>query len=265
MRDATTADDSRTIVTEDAHDLAEQASALLLAVIGDSLAERGRARVILAGGETPRETYSLLAEGLLVGNTPVERLSWYLGDERWVLRDHQRSNERMARDTLLGRIAAAEDSIHSWDAGWGNPVECARLYGEAVGRVMGRPEEAPDLLILGLGVDGHTASLFPGAIAHMPGGVHAPVGPDLPGNAAAVQGDADRGWRLTLCPVFLRTSRCVVFIVAGADKAPALRRARAGDPSTPAAWIKGGTTWFVATREAMGPEKPEFGRNVLHA
>jgi len=273
MREAQTTDPDggsppffpRTLVTEDAHALAEEAGRLLLSTIEEALAARGRARVILAGGETPRETYALVGEGLRARKVPMEKLAWFFGDERWVNRTHPRSNEGMARDMLLNRIGAPENTIHSWDAGWGNPVECAGLYGRSVRELMGRPEDAPDLLILGLGPDGHTASLFPGAAAHMPGGGRVPVSPDMPGEAAAVEGAAERGWRLTLCPVFLRTSRCVVFLAAGADKAPALRRARSGESATPAAWIRGAATWFVATREAMGAEEPGYGREILHA
>jgi len=255
----------RTLVAEDAHALAEEASSLLLSTIEDALAARGRARVILAGGETPRETYALVGKGLRARDVPLEKLAWFFGDERWVNRTHPRSNEGMARAALLNLIGAPEDTIHSWDAGWGNPVQCAGLYGRRVRELMGRPEEAPDLLILGLGADGHTASLFPGATAHLPDGGRVPISPVLPGEAAAVEGDAERGWRLTLCPVFLRTSRCVVFLVAGADKAPALRRARSGERATPAAWIRGAATWFIATREAMGTDEPGYGREILHA
>jgi 6-phosphogluconolactonase len=273
MRDAPTTDPHagsqpplpRTLVAEDAQALAEEASRLLLSTIESSLAARGRARVILAGGETPRSTYALLGEGLRARKVPLERLAWLFGDERWVRRTHPRSNEGMARDMLLSRIGAPEDTIHSWDAGWGDPVECARLYGAHVTELMGGATEAPDLLILGLGADGHTASLFPGATAHLPGGARFPVSPGIPAPAAAVEGVAERGWRLTLCPVFLRNSRCVVFLVAGADKAPALRRARSGESATPAAWIRGAATWFLATREAMGTEEPGYGREILHA
>ncbi len=76
---------------------------------------------------------------------------------------------------------------------------------------------------------------------------------------------APRDWRLTLCPDILNTSRVVLFLVSGADKAPALIRALSGDPLTPAAWIRGGQTWFIATRDALGPERKDFGWQVAHA
>ena len=213
----------QTVVTEDAGALAEEASRNFIQLIQEALSARSRARVILAGGSTPRETYVLLASLLRDRRIPVDRVSWFFGDERWVPRDHEQSNEGMARKALLGPIGAPEDTINSWDAGWGEPIACARAYADRVHLLMGTEADRPDLVILGLGADGHTASLFPNAVAHLPDGARVKVGPDMPGTAAAVQGAADRGWRLTLSPAFLRTARCVAFLVSGAGKAEALR------------------------------------------
>jgi 6-phosphogluconolactonase/glucosamine-6-phosphate isomerase/deaminase len=80
-----------------------------------------------------------------------------------------------------------------------------------------------------------------------------------------VQPAGDRGWRLTLCPVFLCTSRCTVFLVAGADKAPALRRLREGDPTLPGSWIRARRTVFIATRDACPRDPEDLGRGFRHA
>jgi 6-phosphogluconolactonase len=255
--------DMQTLVAEDARSLAELASEFLLARISDALSARGNAHVILAGGGTPRETYSLLAAGIFERRIPLSAVGWFLGDERWVPRDDPQSNEGMARAALLSKISAPEKSIHGWNAGTGDPVACARRYADEIAKEM--DGSVPDLLILGLGADGHTASLFPGTTAFLPGGERVPVGYDMPGVAAAVDAGAEKGWRLTLCPQFLRTSRSVVFLVAGADKSSALRRVLADDPETPGAWIRGESTCYVATREAAGPERPQYGREIRHA
>jgi 6-phosphogluconolactonase len=266
-----------TIVAEDVQDLAEQASRLLLSLITEALKDRGDARVILSGGTTPRATYKLLASGISAQGIEIEKVSWFFGDERWVPHDDPQSNEGMALETLLWPIGAPAHTVHSWHAGSGDPVECARRYDAVVKAAMGTARTSPDILLLGIGPDGHTASLFPGAVAHLPDGRQVLVAPDICGSntapqglslpvaAAAVQGGAARGWRLTLCPDLLRTSRSVIFLAEGADKTTALRRARKGDPGTPAAWIRGRKTYFIATRDAMGPEQPDYGRDIRNA
>jgi 6-phosphogluconolactonase len=266
-----------TLCVEDAGHLAEEAAHLVLDAVHAAIGARGAARVILAGGSTPRALHRILAGSIT--RDDALRISWLFGDERWVPTDDPQSNEGMARETLLGPLDAPEATIHSWHAGSGDPVACAARYA-AVRATETAAGLRPDLLLLGMGPDGHTASLFPGAVARFPDGREVPIGPGLDGAAAAVPGgrpaghgsddlrapgDPPRSWRLTLCPDFLNTSRIVIFLVAGADKAAALSRARAGDPRTPAAWIRGGTTYFVATRDALGPERPDFGRRVAHA
>ncbi len=241
----------RIIVAEDLDALAEEASELLLASMAEGVRARGRVRVILAGGSTPRGAYGLLVAGIAARGLPVRAFDWYFGDERWVPTSDPQSNEGMARETLLGPVGAPEETVHSWNAGTGDPVDCARLYGESVRASL--QGEAPDILLLGVGPDGHTASLFPGATVRLPDGRKAPVEPVARGFvAAAVRGGALPGWRLTLCPDILGSARHVVFLAAGADKAQAVRRAVNGDVETPAAWIRGGTTTFIVTRDAVG-------------
>ncbi len=245
----------RIVSAIDPSDLADQAGELALDCIRQALDKRGKAAVILAGGNTPRATYAAIAAGMRRLELPLAGISWFFGDERWVSPDDPQSNEGMARASLLGPLGAPEPTIHSWRAGAGDPVDCAAAYGEAARGVVS------DITLLGLGADGHTASLFPGSRARLPGGIARPVGPDLGGEAAAIEPSGGRGWRLTLCPGILRRSRRVVFLVTGPEKAAAFRRATGGDPSTPAAWIRGGETVFFATREVLD----DGGRDIRHA
>ena len=172
----------RTFAYPDAGALAEAACDLALGKIEEALAARDRACMVLAGGSTPRLAYSLLGRQIIRRRLPVDRITWLFGDERWVPVSDAQSNEGMARETLLGPIGSPESCVLSWHAGTGDPVQCARRFAEAA------PGEAgtPDLLFLGMGADGHTASLFPDGTAHLTDGGEAPVSSDIPGYAAAV-------------------------------------------------------------------------------
>ena len=256
---------SRQIVTTDPDDLAEKASALLFTTIRAALDARGAVRVALSGGSTPRETYRRLGRALRTDNFPVERIQWFFGDERWVAVTSPESNEGMARETLLVDVAAPESTIHSWGAAEGDPRDCARRYARTLRAGLSADAPVFDLLLLGMGADGHTASLFPDAEAHLSDGRILPISSDLPGEATAVELPRSRGWRLTLCPNVLHHCRTVVFLVTGADKTAALSRARAGAPNTPAAWIRGEETYFIVTRDAMSTPGADGGLDVRHA
>jgi 6-phosphogluconolactonase len=255
----------RLVVVEDTDALAEEASSIVLAGMREALRQRGAAHVVLAGGGTPRKTHVLLARAIVEQKLPVNALSWWFGDERWVVRSDPQSNEGMARETLLGPVGAPEASIHSWGAGNGEPLECARRYAEAVRGAMAGG--GPDVVMLGIGPDGHTASLFPGSTMYLPDGREVPVGPHGEGGftAAAIRGGNAPGWRLTLSPGVLSSAANVVFLVSGANKAGPVRRAANGDPATPAAWIRGRSTTFLLTRDAAGSADTGYGPEIRHA
>ena len=252
-----------TIAFADAGALAEGASSRAVEKISEALSRRETALIILSGGSTPRGTYSLLARQIRETKIPVGKLRWLLGDERWVPVTALQSNEAMARETLLGPIGAPESTVFSWRAGVGDPVECAQRYAERIREVTEAGD--PDVVFLGLGADGHTASLFPDGVAHISAHDSVPVGPRIPVVAAAVTSLSAGGWRLTLCPRLLDRGTTVMFLVSGVEKARALRRARSGDSGTPAAWITGKTTLYLVTRNALGPETGDFGKDIRHA
>jgi 6-phosphogluconolactonase len=251
------------VICADAQSMAASAAGLAIDTIADALAVRGRVLVALSGGRTPRELYRLLAIGMQRERIPVDRMLWIFADERWVPVSHPDSNEGMSRRILLEAIGAPEATILSWHAGSGNPVERGSRYADEIRDAAG-PDDAPDLSILGIGADGHTASLFPGAFLKLPGGSSLPVGRDVPPKSSAVLAEP-AGWRLTLCPRYLNTSRTVLFAAEGPEKRESLRRAWRESPDIPASWIRGCDTIFMTTRETLGDAPPDYGGNVRFA
>lgn len=190
------------------------------AVIERAAGSRGRAVLCLAGGGTPLPAYRALAERR---DLPWGRVWVAWGDERDVPPDRADRNERAAREALLDRVPVPEDQVLPWPyARNADPQDVADAYALRLRRALGDPEEGAwfDLTLLGLGADGHTASLFPGTGATRAEGL-----------ATAVRPAGQPTARLTLTPRALSSSRRVWFLVAGEAKRDALEATLAGgDP-----------------------------------
>lgn len=210
-------------VLPDADALATAAAAHIAALAG--AASTGAFVVALAGGGTPRATYEKLA----AHDLPWERIEWFLGDERFVPPDDPQSNARMIRQSLgpRARLHAVETQPHT-------PDESAAQYERLLEPYAARPHLF-DLVILGLGADGHTASLFPGS-------------PILDETARLVRPTPNG--RVTLTYRALNSSAHTLFLVSGAGKRAALGRLRNGDTSIPAARIAGPDVTVFADRDA---------------
>lgn len=198
------------------------------AAAAERIAARVRAggHVALSGGSTPKAAHQLVAAmGLDWSGTTL----WF-GDERAVGPEHEHSNYRMAKESLLDRIDGPAPVVHRIRGELGQH-EAAAAYGEELREAFGAGEPALDLLLLGLGPDGHTASLFPGDDAL---GVRdrLAVGVDVPGMAPLVP-------RVTLTLPVLDAAHEVVFLISGEDKAEAAARAfgDAPGPDTPASLV----------------------------
>jgi len=181
-------------------------------------------RLAISGGSTPRPLYRLLAAERRID---WARLEIFWSDERFVPHDHPDSNYRMANEEWLSHVDIPNQNIHpiSTDT---DPDDCARRYEATLKSVYGADALDPtrplfDIALLGLGPDGHTASLLPGQ----------PVLDERARWVAPVMKGRSEP-RITLTYPALESSGCVVFLVAGADKRDAVRRARAGDESLPA-------------------------------
>jgi len=230
-------------IVEDAAALAAAAAEGFVSAIREGVEARGNASVALSGGSTPRRLYSLLA-----GPEHRERVAWkdlhvFFGDERPVAPDDAESNYRMARETLLEKAPIPVGHVHRMKGEDPDLVRAASSYASELRRHFDlAPGDFPrfDLALLGLGPDGHTASLFPGTRA-------------LASNELAVAnwvGKLD-AVRLTLtAPVFNRAAR-VLFLVSGTDKAAVLPSVLRGDfepQQLPAQLIRpesGNLLWLV--------------------
>ena len=195
--------------------LARAAASLFAERAAAAVSLRGRFTAALSGGRTPESLYTLLAKAPFASKIPWDQVHLFWGDERCVPPDHVDSNYRLVRELLIDRVPIPPANIHRI-RGEMDPVEAAALY-EGVLRDFfgkhGEPFPAIDVVLLGLGEDGHTASLFPG------------TGP-IRETARWVAGhyvDARKGWRITLTPAAINAARTVVFIATGKIKAAAVR------------------------------------------
>lgn len=181
-------------------------------------AERGRFAVLLAGGETPRRCYEILAEAPLRDRIPWGTVHVFWGDERCVPGDDPRSNAAMARRTLLDRVPVPATQIHPIPCG-SFPREAAAAYEELLRAFFGGGPPRFDLVFLGLGENGHTASLFPGTAALE----------ERERWVAEVYVAEEGLQRVTLTAPAINQAALVAFLAAGEGKAAVLREVLEGN------------------------------------
>ncbi len=203
---------TRVMIANDREELARVAAEHLARAAARAVAARGRFTLVLAGGSTPRDLYHRLAEEPLFCAMPWDSVHLFWGDERSVPPDHAESNYRMVREALLDAVPIVAANVHRIASELADPAVAAARYEADLRAFFGvAPGAWPrfDLVLLGLGNDGHTASLFPGTGA-------VAVADRL---CFALWVERLATHRITLSlPVFL-AARSVAFLVAGADKA----------------------------------------------
>jgi 6-phosphogluconolactonase len=190
--------------------LAEAAADRFVALIAVALAQRPHADVALAGGSTPRAMNALLTGSPRRAEVEWDRVRFFFGDERTVAPEDSESNYRMNRETLFEPLGIPAARIFRM-RGEGEPHAAAAEYAQLLSDALGaRPRF--DILFLGMGPDGHTASLFPGTLA----------GVDDTKLVVANRVEKFSTWRLTLTPHVINDARSVVITCGGAEKAAAL-------------------------------------------
>ncbi len=228
----------------------EDASRALAAAVADALrradAKRGRATLVLSGGATPRRFHEMLAREQ--SGLPWPRTHVFWGDERCVPHDSPQSNYRMARETLLDDVPIPPENVHPYDTSLPEPEDTALSMQAEMEELFGRDGPRFDVMILGMGGDGHTASLFPNSPA---------LGRDDRWAVPALAPDEPRQ-RVTMTIPVINRSRAVHFLVAGAGKREALQCALAEEhhpQRCPASLVQpedGTLTWWLDEDVAEG-------------
>jgi 6-phosphogluconolactonase len=231
---------------EVADDLARMvvlAAAYIADLASAAIAARGRFRIALAGGSTPRALYPRLVRTVDWARTDV-----FFGDERVVPPDDPQSNYRMARETLLDPARVPAENVHRWRGEAADLDGAAWAYEQALGA-----GGELDLALLGLGADGHTASLFPGTRALE----------ETVRLAVAVDVRALGTRRLTLTYPALTAARAICFLVAGTGKHAALTDVLRPQSGLPAARLihRGGPVTIFCDRDALG-DGPSMTRPI---
>ncbi len=231
------------LIVDDELQLATAAADLVAEAMRTAVDMKAVFRVALAGGSTPRSLHEVLA-----GNPRYKSLPWaqtdvFWGDERAVPPDHPDSNYRMAVETLLSKVPIDPARVYRMPAEDPDPQQAAARYEQTIRTVSGLVDRTLprfDLILLGMGADGHTASLFPSS----------PALDERDRLVVAAWSDAHRTWRITLTLPVLNAAAQVTFMVSGESKAAAVAAALApsSDAPPPAGLVQplaGRTIWIL--------------------
>ena len=235
------------MVLPDPAAVAEAAAERFVGAARAAIRARGRFVVALSGGSTPRAVYNLLASPPRSQAVDWSRLEIFWGDERAVPPDDTASNYGLARALLLDRVVGLRArAVHRMPADAADREAAARRYQATIARAFDiSPSASPpafDLIWLGMGADGHTASLFPGstALAERQHWV-------VPTFATSLT-----AWRMTFTLPLINAARSVLFVANGPDKATALRQVRRGSATLPAARVRAASTLWLIDAAAAG-------------
>lgn len=231
-------------VSPDADTLALKVAEWLLAAVR---AKNAPFAIALSGGSTPQRLYQRLATSPYQESFPWSLVHWFWGDERYVPADDPQSNYRMVNEALLSRAPISSTNIHRIVTEGLGLAEAAASYERVLKSYYRADRIDPsrpifDVTLLGLGPDGHTASLFPGSETLQE-----------QSRWVAAVADSRMGQRITLTYPALNSSRQVAFLVEGSEKREILARFRRGDRTLPATRVRPAGTLRVFTDKAAVP------------
>jgi len=204
-------------IYKDLEEISQAAAEIFIDAAKQAITDRGRFSVALSGGNTPRRLYEILATPPYRDRVQWDAVHVFWGDERCVSMDDPRSNFHMAREALLNHIPIPKENIHPMQGDL-RPAEAAGQYEIELRKYFKDQSPAMDMILLGLGDNAHTASLFPHTSA---------LNENVRWVTDVYVSEQDM-YRITLTAPFINQADQVVFLVSGADKAPALQNVLEG-------------------------------------
>lgn len=223
------------IISNSADELFKEAAACIAQYANECVQTRGVFSIALAGGGTPKRLYQQLTSSPLIEQIPWASCHFYFGDERMVPHDHDDSNYAMAHKSLFERAPIPAGNIHPIPTDCDTAQECANRYAQEIGNLPGL-----DLVLLGIGQDGHTASLFPGTDI-----LHEDTRP-----VSAVYVEKFRSWRISMTYPLINRAKQAIVLISGSDKSDIVHQVLNTDNpdvSFPIQGIRplGRLSWFV--------------------
>jgi 6-phosphogluconolactonase len=217
------------IVAKDLEDLSQQSASWVAQYLLSTAKVKDRVSLVLSGGTTPKGLYERLADEKFQRLIPWRQVHLFWGDERCVSPEHVASNYRLAYETFISRVPIPSQNVHPMPGADPNPERAAEEYEKLLRQFFGWSEKRKrgwprfDLIILGVGLDGHTASLFP----------KSPVLREKKRWVAAPFVSKLRTYRLTLTPPILNYAAQVIFLASGSEKAAVLKKGLTAGQSRP--------------------------------
>jgi 6-phosphogluconolactonase len=205
-------------VMPDSDAVARRATEMFVQAAKEAIRDRDRFRVALSGGSTPRKTYELIASPEWSAKVQWDKVDFFWGDERYVPAEDKQSNYRLAWETMLSRLPLPPGNVHRVPTEISPPTAAAAAYDREVKASFGTEEPAFDFIFLGIGTNGHTASLFP----------HRPTLHDTSMRVVADNIPEVGMWRISMTAPLLNHGRVLLFIVTESDKAEVLREVLLG-------------------------------------
>lgn len=226
---------------EDKTTLSIAAAELFVRVARQAVAEKGRFTVALTGGSSPVQLYNMLAQSPYVEQVPWQNTFVFWGDERWVPLTDDLSNAKMAQEAFLNQVPVPKEQVYPMWADDTEPEEFAKHYEALLQNHFGADAPQFDLILLGMGDDGHTASLFPGtAVLH-----------ETERWVQAYYLEPQSMYRITLTAPLINQARNICFLTFGSNKAKALYEVLGGEqnpelyPSQLIQPVNGEVLWLV--------------------